>query len=140
MSIKTALKFSEIPKSYAGLVRELGAPRVLHTKSEFDEASAIVEVMIGHNLTPDQEDYLSLIADLVIQYDREHHPVAVKKMTPLEAVQYLVEQSEMTASALGELLGDRSLGSRVLRGERELSKAHIRILSKHFHMSPELFI
>lgn len=48
----------------------------------------------------------------------------------------------MTATDLSRLLGDesRSLGSRILRGERELSKAHIKALCKRFAVSADLFL
>jgi len=55
-------------------------------------------------------------------------------------LQYLCEQNDMPASALGELLGNRSLGSKVLRGERQLSKEHIRKRCDRFSVSSDLFL
>jgi antitoxin component HigA of HigAB toxin-antitoxin module len=56
-------------------------------------------------------------------------------------MKHLLSQSGMTASDLGMMLGnDRGLGSRLLNGQRELSKAHIRILVAKFHLSAELFL
>jgi antitoxin component HigA of HigAB toxin-antitoxin module len=47
----------------------------------------------------------------------------------------------MNSSKLGELLGNnRSLGAKILRGERQLSKAHIRILAERFKVNPALFL
>ena len=46
----------------------------------------------------------------------------------------------MTASDLGRMLGDRSLGSRVLNGRRRLSKEHIKILCGRFKVSADLFL
>ena len=37
---------------------------------------------------------------------------------------------------LGRLLGNRPLGSLILNGKRELSKAHIRKLAEHFAVDP----
>ena len=51
----------------------------------------------------------------------------------------LAEQG-LSGSDLGRLLGSRPLGSAVLRGERELSKAHIRTLAEHFKVSTDLFL
>jgi antitoxin component HigA of HigAB toxin-antitoxin module len=50
-----------------------------------------------------------------------------------------MERSGMSSSGLGRLLGDRALGSRILRGERKLSKEHIRRLCDRFHVSADLF-
>ena len=60
--------------------------------------------------------------------------------TPLERLKYLIDENGMTASDLGRLLGDRALGSRILKGERGLSKAHERRLADRFKLSPAYFI
>jgi len=44
-----------------------------------------------------------------------------------------------TLPGLGRLLGNRSLGSLILNGRRQLSKAHIEKLSEHFGLSPAVF-
>jgi len=46
----------------------------------------------------------------------------------------------MTASDLGRLLGQRQLGATILRGDRKLSKTHIRRLAEHFHVDAGLFL
>jgi antitoxin component HigA of HigAB toxin-antitoxin module len=43
-------------------------------------------------------------------------------------------------SDLGRLLGDRSLRPKILNGQRALSKAHIKILAKHFKVSPAVLL
>ena len=57
-------------------------------------------------------------------------------MTPVELIRSLMEEHGMSESDLGRLLGDRSLGHRILSGERELSKVHIRVLANHFSLNP----
>ena len=57
-------------------------------------------------------------------------------MTPVELLRSLMDEHDMSESDLGRLLGYRSLGHRILSGERELSKAHIRTLAKHFSLNP----
>ena len=43
-------------------------------------------------------------------------------------------------SDLGNLLGNRSLGSKILRGEWELSKTRLRILADRFKIHVGLFL
>lgn len=57
-------------------------------------------------------------------------------MTPVELIRSLTDEHGMNESNLGRLPGDRSLGHRILSGERKLSKAHIRILAEHFKLNP----
>ena len=45
----------------------------------------------------------------------------------------------MTGSDLACLVGNHPLGGAILRGERELSKAHIEILARRFKVSTDLF-
>ena len=139
--MKTAsrsMDFRQLPKDYAGLVRAFPL-RPLHDRVDLKNATEIVDAMAGHDLTPDQEDYLDVLSDLVQKYEEAHWPVRRRSSTPLERLQYLVEQAGMTASDLGRLLGNRGLGSLILRGHRQLSKTHIRILADHFRLDPGYF-
>jgi antitoxin component HigA of HigAB toxin-antitoxin module len=52
----------------------------------------------------------------------------------------MLQERGMNASDLGRPLGNRGLGSAILRGERQLSKAHIRVLADYFKVSTDLFI
>ena len=63
-------------------------------------------------------------------------------MHGVEALKVLLEANGMSAADLSNLLGDRSrsLGTRLLSGERELSKAHIRTLCERFAVSADLFV
>ncbi len=53
---------------------------------------------------------------------------------------FMMKDRAMTASDVGRLLGDRSLGPKILNGDRALSKAHIKILAKHFKVSPAVLL
>jgi HTH-type transcriptional regulator/antitoxin HigA len=129
-----SMPFSRIPKRYAELVR-FHPPRPLHDAIDYRNALAIVLALAGHELTPDQDDYLDLMSDLIEQYDRATDEIA-ERSTPLQRLKFAVAQAEMSASDLGRLLGNRGLGSVLLNGKRELSKAHIRVLADHLKINP----
>ncbi len=90
-------------------------------------------------LTKGQTQYVETWAVLIEAYEREQHGID-DHATPTEALQYLLDQERMNASDLGRLLGNRSLGSAILSGQRELSKAHIRTLADQFKVEPGLFL
>ena len=46
----------------------------------------------------------------------------------------------MTASDLGRVLGNRSLGAAILRGDRAISKANAIKLADYFKVSAALFL
>jgi HTH-type transcriptional regulator / antitoxin HigA len=134
MKTKTST-YDKLPKTYSELVRLL-MPRPIHDEVDYDNAVEILDSMAGFDLNADQADYFDAIATFIEKYEAENHPHNIPKLTPLQLVKALIEEHEMSDSDHGRLLGDRSLGHRILSGERELSKTHIRILSKHFCVNP----
>lgn len=134
---KTAHDIKTLPRRYADLV-EILPPRPIHVESEYEEAVEMIHVMAGHKLARDQEDYLDALSTFVEAYEDIHYPI--EKRSPAQILAHLMEQQGMSANDLGRLLGDKSLGSRILRGERELSKAHIRKLRDRFGFSADLFL
>jgi HTH-type transcriptional regulator/antitoxin HigA len=129
------LTHDDIPESYAELVG-LFMPRPLHDDVDYRNALAVLDAMAGFEMNADQADYFEAIATFVEKYETEHYALNDTKMTPVELLRSLMDEHGMTESDLGRLLGDRSLGHRILTGERELSKAHIRILAEHFSLNP----
>ncbi|MCE5277900.1 MAG: transcriptional regulator [Planctomycetaceae bacterium] len=129
------LTHDDIPETYAELVG-LFMPRPLHDDVDYRNALAVLDAMAGFDMNADQEDYFDAIATFVEKYEAEHHAVGQETMTPVELLRSLLAEHEMTESDLGRLLGDCSLGHRILTGQRELSKAHIRILAEHFSLNP----
>ena len=134
------LDFARLPKSYEGLCRLL-LPRPIHDRVELENATEMVDLMAGHRLNAEQADYLDLLSDLIAVYEEEHASVKIHKMAPREALHYLLEEHGLNASQLAVLLGvDRSLGARIVRGERWLTAEHISKLAKHFAVNPGLFM
>jgi HTH-type transcriptional regulator/antitoxin HigA len=133
MKAKTTIR-SQIPRSYAKLVAQF-MPRPLHDEVDYHNALEVLDSMAGFELNPDQADYFDAIATFIEKYEAEHHSISDIKLKPLELIRSLMAEHSMNASDLGRLLGDRSLGSRVLSGQRELSKEHIRILAHHFRIN-----
>ncbi len=115
-------------------------PRPLHDEVDYHNAIEVLDSMAGFKLNSDQDDYFDAIATFVEKYEAEHHSISNIKMKPLGLIQSLMAEHHMNASDLGRLLGDRSLGSRILSGQRQLSKEHIRTLADHFRINPGALI
>ena len=115
-------------------------PRPIHDAAEYNNALELLDALVGHKLNKDQLDYVEAMTTLIGAYEDEHHAINTSNISPQDALKYLLEQNDMTASDLGELLGNRSLGSKILRGERELSKSHLRVLSNRFKVNAGLFL
>ena len=129
------LTHDDVPETYVELVA-MCVPRPLHDRVDYQNALAVLDAMAGFEMNRDQEDYFEAIATFVEKYEARHHALDGRDLTPVELLKALLEEHGMSDSDLGRLLGDRSLGHRILSGERELSKAHIRILAEHFRLNP----
>ena len=136
----TAAEHGPLPDTWRDLTAHLPL-RPIHDDIEYDNAVGLVDrLAILDQRNEDQEDYLETLSGLVERYDDEHFAINDAHISPIEVLRYLCEQNGLTASALGEFLGNRSLGSKVLREERQLSKEHIRKLSDRFSVSSDLFL
>jgi HTH-type transcriptional regulator / antitoxin HigA len=134
----TKIEFAGLPKDYTALCRML-TPRPIHDKVDFENVTEITDAMAGHKLTPDQEDYFDLLCRLIEDYEKVH--VDAPKVTALNALQHLLDAHDMSAADLARLLDvHRTLGAMILRGERKLTLAHVRTLSKRFNVSADLFL
>ena len=138
MSTKT-LTHDDIPATYEALV-SLWMPRPLHDEVDYRNAIGVLDAMAGFEMNRDQEDYFEAISMFVEKYEAEHHAIDPGPLTPVELLRAMMAERDMNESDLGRLLGDRSLGHRILSGERELSKAHIRILADHFALDPAVLL
>ena len=132
--------FAQVPKTYEALCR-VHLPRPIHDKIELENATEIVDFLVGHKLNTDQGDYLDLLSDLVAEYEDEHTPLKTRKMSGLAILAYLLEENKLNASDLSRILGsERTLGAKILRGERGLTVEHMKKLALRFAVEPGIFV
>ena len=135
----TTIDFRHLPTTYSALVALL-PPRPIHDDVDLANATEIIDRLAGFDLNEDQEDYLEAISTFVEAYEAERFEIDDSRISPLDALKALLAEHEMTASDLGRLLGNRTLGAAILAGRRGLSNTHIRILAEHFKVEPGLFL
>ena len=138
--MKTVSLPSKMPKTSSGLIG-MWIPRPIRDEVDLDNATEIVDrLSVLAEPTPDQADYLEVLATLIEAYERQHHEIDVSHLGPIDALRFLMDEHGMTGSDLGRLLGSRQLGSAILRERRTLSKANIKTLAGHFHVNPNVFL
>ncbi len=134
------LRFADLPKDYPGLCRVF-MPRPIRDKTDYANTAEIADAMVlwNEDFSRDQEDYFDHLCTLLERYDAEH--VKWPKVSGLRMLKYLLENHGMNGADLSRLLGaSRQLGPMILRGEREITAAHARVLGKHFALDPGAFI
>ena len=128
------------PTKYARLLAK-ALPKVIETRGEFDRAVTLMEQLDrrdedGEPLSPEENALRALLEQLIQTYDDK---IELPTVSPLQMLQFLMEQRGLRQADLVPVFGSRSVASDVLNGKRDLSKAHIRGLAEFFHVSPEVF-
>ena len=140
MSANTAERVTSIPKKLNELTR-MYTPLAIDSERTYRETLKwIDELAVLVRRTKDQDRFLETLTILVETYEDQHHQIDVDAVSPIEALKFLLEQQGLSGRDLGRILGQPQLGGKVLRGERQLSKNHIRKLCDYFKVSPELFL
>jgi HTH-type transcriptional regulator / antitoxin HigA len=106
---------------------------------EHKHASTIISELIGRNLDSGSGDYLDTLIVLVNKYEDEHHAIR-EDMTPQQALRALMEANSLKQADIGRIIGSESAVSMFLKGDRGLSKAHIKKLSENFKIDASAFI
>jgi HTH-type transcriptional regulator / antitoxin HigA len=139
MKTKSGMMFKNLPKDYAGLVM-MFMPRAIHDQVDYDNTIEVIDLLAGHDLTDDQELYLDTLSTLVEAYEEEHHAIKTSGLTPLQALKFLMEENDLSAADIGKLLGERTLGSKILLGERKIGLTYAKALARRFAVDVGLFI
>jgi len=138
MAIKPP-RHAKIADGYLELIRRFplvpirGEGHLKQAIKMIDELSIIDE----EKLSGGQSDYLRVLTDLVERFEDAHHPLEAAFEDGIDVLKYLLDQHQMTASDLGRILGNRQMGSAVLRRSRQLSKANVLKLAAHFNIGTD---
>jgi len=125
------------PKEYAHLLGD-ALPHVIHTESENDRCTAVLEKLLRQKKRTAEEKRLAELLTLLIE-EFEAKTYALPEGDPIDLLRHLMDSNHLRQADLLDVFGTASVVSEVLKRKRELSKAHIARLSARFHLSPALF-
>jgi HTH-type transcriptional regulator / antitoxin HigA len=109
-------------------------------KTEQDHRAAIARIEEILNAAPDtpEGDELDVLATLVDAYEAKHH--AIDAPDPIAAIQFRMEQLQLSRKDLTPLIGSRGRVSEVLTGKRNLTLEMVRRLRDGLGISADLLI
>ena len=82
--------------------------------------------------------YVEMLKMVLAEYESRHF--AFEKPAVMEILEFLKTSNNLTQADIAEILGvSQAQVSRILGGERELTREQIRKLSQKFNVSPALF-
>lgn len=140
MKTKTKFRFADLPKDYTGLCRVF-LPRPIHDAVDYANVAEVADAMAlwQDDFTRDQADYFDLLCTLIEEYDAEN--VKWPRVKGVDVLKHLLGEHNLAAADLSRILGgSRNLGAMILRGDRNLTLAHVRKLAAHFKVGAELFV
>ena len=95
--------------------------RPLETEEEFDRAAQRLWETVGSEPgTPEYAEH-EILADLVEAYEAVHFPM--KDPTPAAAIEFRMDQANLTLDDLAPCIGSRELAAAVLAGQQEVTPA-----------------
>ena len=144
MKTKAKIARATVADDYLELVKRFPL-RPIRSEAQYEQAVEVLSRLLAcaddPGLSGGESDYADALGQFLRIYDQEHYPVHHVLKTPLARLRFLMKQTDMNVTQLGQLLGGGSgLASLILNGKRELSKANIRKLARHFKVSPAAFI
>jgi HTH-type transcriptional regulator / antitoxin HigA len=123
---------------YARLLAET-LPSVIHTEDENERFIATLEKLErrSRNWSPAEAKLAELLTLLIENFEDQNYKL--KAATPTEVLCELMESNGLKQKDLMDVFGAESTVSAVLNGKREMTREHIKRLSRRFHVSPEVF-
>ena len=112
--------------------------KTIKTKSEYKEALERFSEIFQAKQNTKESDEADLLALLLKDY--EDRTFVFDVPSPLEAIQYRMEQEGLTNKDLANILGYKSRVTDIFKKHRKLSLAMIRNLHKRLHIPLESLI
>jgi len=123
---------------YAKLLAQI-LPGVIHSEDENDHFIAVLEKLERRSSKWSKaEARLAERLTLLIE-NFEDKNYQLKASTPIDVLQELMESNDLKQKDLVDIFGAESTVSAVLNGKRDMTREHIKRLSKRFQVSPEVF-
>jgi HTH-type transcriptional regulator/antitoxin HigA len=125
----------------------LGAHFMHHIDSPQDYQQAlkvIDELTDGQELTSVESNLLDILCDTVERYESKAPELTafnarVEGLSELDLLKALMLQNKLTGADLPEI-GDKSVVSRILSGQRRLTIEMVGRLAARFHLDPGVFV
>lgn len=112
---------------------------MIHTEEENDRNIAALEALHDRgNLTPEEERLAESLTAEIEDFENKHYQL--QPASPREIVLELMDANELKETDMTDVFGTKAVVSGVLRGEWDLSNAHIQALAERFNVPPEVFL
>lgn len=131
-------KSRHVRDTYFDLIHRFPLVPIRNDKHLRDAQAVIDELVARKKLDSDEEAYLDVLSDLVMDYENKHHPIPEPSNAAM--LEHLLEARGMSQAELADKTGIvRSTISQILKGKRRISMSHIGPLAEALNTSPAVF-
>ncbi len=106
--------------------------KILKTEKDYLEAVERLEVIFDAEQNSAEWNELELLGLLIRNYEDEHYPIP--DPDPIEAIEFIMDQTNLKPKDLVGILGDKSSVSKVLNKKRKLTIEMIRKVHDKLHI------
>jgi len=100
--------------------------RPIRTEQDYDNALNRIDELMDAEPNTDEFDELEVLTTLVMSYEDIHYKI--ESPDPISAILFRMEQEGLKQKDLIPILGDKSIVSKVLNGQRKLTTDMIKNL------------
>jgi len=114
--------------------------KLIKTKKEYASTLERIEELFNKGVkkgTPKGNE-LEVLLVLIDKYEEEHSPIDAPD--PVEAIKFRMEQLNLKPKDLEDIIGNKSLVSKILNKKRTLSLAMIRAIHAKLNISTNVLI
>ncbi len=125
-------------ESFAEIGYDLLKP--ISSEADYDNAVAFLDEITDRMESPNDVRYLGLVqllAHNISNWEQAH--IKIPDSSPSEMLEFLMTQHQLRASDLKELV-DQSALSKILRGQRSISKQLAKAFAEKFRVPISLFL
>ena len=112
--------------------------KIIETKKEYEVAILRLKEVFQSPKGSALEKEAKLLALIIEDCENKHLPIP--EPDPIEAIKFMMEQSQMSQQQLAVILGNKGNVSKILNKKRRLSLEMIRKLSENLHLPAEILI
>ncbi len=128
-----------VRSEYAALLSNT-LPAVIRSEAENERYIRALEELDrkGNRLSAAERRLADLLTLLIEDFEEKHY--TLKPSDPVTVLEELLAANGLKQKDLLDVFKTPSIVSEVLHRKRQLTTEHIRLLSRRFHVSPELFL
>jgi HTH-type transcriptional regulator / antitoxin HigA len=122
-----------------GKLLSAAVPRVIRNDNDLERLTALLlDLDERAKTTAEERELADLLTLLIEEYERRHDPVPTA--SPLEVLQFLMDQHGIPARDLWPVIGSKGITSEILSGKRGISLAIAARLGERFHVPAAVFV